>query len=147
MTRIDPSFYLSNQVETGGNSNLGKEEFLKILMAQLENQDPLNPMEDKDFIAQMATFSQLEQLMNISNSMEMFNQFQTYRSVVEYSHLIEKEVTYQTYDSEGNPDGTEKGIVQRVSMAEGSIKLVLDSGDEVDVTDVTEISLRTDQTP
>ncbi|TCT26768.1 flagellar basal-body rod modification protein FlgD [Melghiribacillus thermohalophilus] len=147
MTRIDPSFYLSNQVETGGNSNLGKEEFLKILMAQLENQDPLNPMEDKDFIAQMATFSQLEQLMNISNSMEMFNQFQTYRSVVEYSHLIEKEVTYQTYDSEGNPDGTEKGIVQRVSMADGSIKLVLDSGDEVDVTDVTEISLRTDQTP
>lgn len=147
MTRIDPSFYLSNQVETGGNSNLGKEEFLKILMAQLENQDPLNPMEDKDFIAQMATFSQLEQLMNISNSMEMFNQFQTYQSVVEYSHLIEKEVTYQTYDSEGNPDGTEKGIVQRVSMADGSIKLVLDSGDEVDVTDVTEISLRTDQTP
>ncbi len=45
---------------------LGKDEFLKILITQLENQDPLNPMDDKEFIAQMAQFSSLEQMQNVA---------------------------------------------------------------------------------
>ncbi|MBO8155234.1 MAG: flagellar hook assembly protein FlgD [Bacillaceae bacterium] len=147
MTKIDSSFYLSNQVKTAGSGNLGKEEFLKILMAQLKNQDPLNPMQDKEFIAQMATFSQLEQLMNISQSMNHLNEFQTYQSVAEYSHLIEKEVTYQMYDSEGNPADLGKGIVQRVAMGSEGIQLVLSNGEKISVRDVTEVSLKTEETP
>jgi flagellar basal-body rod modification protein FlgD len=52
-------------VTVGGD--MGKDEFLKILITQLSHQDPTQPMQDKDFIAQMAQFSSLEQMTNVSS--------------------------------------------------------------------------------
>lgn len=46
---------------------LGKTEFLKLLVTQLQNQDPMNPVDNQQFIAQLATFSSLEQLISINN--------------------------------------------------------------------------------
>lgn len=52
------------------SDQLGKDEFLKILITQLTNQDPTQPMEDREFIAQMAQFSTLEQMTNLSSEFE-----------------------------------------------------------------------------
>jgi flagellar basal-body rod modification protein FlgD len=52
-------------VTAGGD--MGKDEFLKILITQLSHQDPTQPMQDKEFIAQMAQFSSLEQMTNVSS--------------------------------------------------------------------------------
>ena len=63
--------YINNvnqqNVKTSSNtSELGKNEFLQLLVTQLQNQDPMNPMDNQQFIAQLATFSSLEQLISIN---------------------------------------------------------------------------------
>jgi len=56
--------------ETSYEKELGRDAFLRLLVAQLEHQDPLNPMESSEFTAQLAQFSSLEQLFNINDNLE-----------------------------------------------------------------------------
>ena len=61
----------TNKLQSGlNNQMLGKDSFLKLLVTQLRNQDPLNPIEDKEFIAQMAQFSTLEEIQNLTKTLQ-----------------------------------------------------------------------------
>jgi flagellar basal-body rod modification protein FlgD len=51
-----------------GTGTVDKTEFLKLLVVQLQNQDPLSPIKNENFVAQMATFSSLEQLISINKA-------------------------------------------------------------------------------
>ncbi|HZX20879.1 MAG TPA: flagellar hook capping FlgD N-terminal domain-containing protein [Clostridia bacterium] len=64
--------YYDNEVEKKKtkSGDLDKDAFLRLLITQLQNQDPLNPMEDREFIAQMAQFSSLEQMQNLNKTLE-----------------------------------------------------------------------------
>lgn len=132
MTKIDPSLYLHNQTQRQPSPDLGKDEFMKILLAQLQNQDPLNPMEDRDFIAQMTSFSSLEQMMNMTSAIDNLVQNQLVSPVIQYSHMIGKNVTYQSYDEES---GEKKEIltskVVAVSQKDGWAILELENGEKV----------------
>lgn len=57
-------------VEASNVSTLGKEDFLHLLVTQLQHQDPLNPADSTEFTAQLATFSSLEELQNINTALE-----------------------------------------------------------------------------
>jgi flagellar basal-body rod modification protein FlgD len=64
-----------NPQPTGNMQSLGKDDFLQLLITKLEHQDPLNPMEDEDFIAQLAQFSSLEQMYNIAEGIASSNEW------------------------------------------------------------------------
>ena len=102
----------STTATTSKTSNvLGKDDFLKLLVTQLQNQDPLNPTSDQDFIAQMAQFSSLEQMQNMNTSL----------LTSQASTLIGKTVSWTGDDSQ-----IHGGVVQGVSMVNGQPKLVVD---------------------
>ncbi len=103
------------------NTTLGKDDFLNLLVAQLRNQDPMSPMEDKEFIAQMAQFTSLEQMMGLSATM----------ATMQATGLIGAEV-YWT-DDYGMEYG---GIVQSVSIVNGQPRLQINDA-AVDISTLT----------
>ncbi|WP_353892094.1 flagellar hook capping FlgD N-terminal domain-containing protein [Proteinivorax hydrogeniformans] len=93
------------------NTTLDKDDFLKILVAQLKHQDPLAPQDDNEFINQMTQFSSLEQVMNIGGKMEKMLEMATQSSGLSGTNafaLVGKNVEVETQD------GKEVGIVDRV---------------------------------
>ncbi len=70
LEKISNSYQSTESKKTEKDDALGRDTFLTMLVAQLQNQDPLNPMDGTDFSAQLAQFSQLEQLMNLNESMD-----------------------------------------------------------------------------
>lgn len=68
--------------EARAQQDLGRDDFLKILLTQLQNQDPTEPMDDKEFIAQMAQFSSLEQITNMSEN------FQQLKGILSGEHAL-----------------------------------------------------------
>lgn len=89
-TRTEFNQAVSNNT-TG--TELGKEQFLQLLVTQLQHQDPLNPMEDQEFIAQMAQFSSLEQLMNLNTSMQGLTDATNNQQMFSATNYIGKYVT------------------------------------------------------
>ncbi|HKK19947.1 MAG TPA: flagellar hook capping FlgD N-terminal domain-containing protein, partial [candidate division Zixibacteria bacterium] len=85
------------QKQTGSLQSLGKDDFLQLLVTKLENQDPLNPASDEQFISDLAQFSSLEQMNNIAGGIDKSNQLDYLSSQslnnVMASGLIGKEVT------------------------------------------------------
>lgn len=143
MTRIDPSLYLKNQTtERTPSPELGKSDFLKILMTQLQHQDPMSPMKDTAFISQMANFSSLEQMMNMNNAIQNLVQNQAVSPILQYSHMIGKEVSYQVTDEEtGEPLESKEGKVVAVSQDKGMAILELANGEKIYADSITKVSL------
>ena len=102
------------------NNDLGKDAFLKILITQLSNQDPLDPLKDKDFIAQMAQFSTLEQMTNMNKSIEQMVSMNKASAVSYIGRLIEYT------DDDGLPAYATVGYVR---FEEGKIILNTTEGD------------------
>lgn len=136
---ITNDYYLSSYKapeKKTGNSALGKDAFLQILVTQLQNQDPTQPMDDKEFISQMAQFSSLEQMQNMTTAMENLLESQHQTQLMTYSTFIGKEVKWheitEEVDDQGNPivnEGT--GIIKELKFVDGESVFVLNDNKEI----------------
>ncbi len=146
---INSDYFLPTETmkrETSGNDSLGKDAFLKILFAQLQNQDPLSPMDDKEFIGQMATFSSLEQLTNMNQTLEKFVDSASQANLIAFSEFVGKEVTWHQIIENDDPlidpeiiEG--KGVVSSVQFMGDSVKIILEDGKELTPANISEMHL------
>ncbi|TCZ79965.1 flagellar hook assembly protein FlgD [Paenibacillus albiflavus] len=113
-------------------STLGKDDFLKILITQLQNQDPMQPMQDKEFIAQMAQFTSVEQLTNMSNELKLMRQ-----SLGMSSSLIGKMVSWVGKGMNGE-DVVKSGMVDSIIIRAGS-QFATVNGEEISLDLLTKI--------
>ncbi len=97
--------------KTSSSQSLDKNSFLKLLCTQMQYQDPLNPNSDTEYVAQLATFSQLEQMQNLVSTTANSQAFS----------LVGKNVTVTSDDSEST--STVTGIVDYVSVSGGKTQL------------------------
>lgn len=140
---IDSNLFLTNAANSTREVKniLGKDDFLKLLITQLKFQDPLNPMEDKEFISQMANFSALEQMTNLNKSFETFLSIVQNDSLLKYSELIGKTVEYTKNGQ------TVESIVKSVRLNDSEIAIELENGDEIDRLSISKVSDTGQQEP
>jgi len=112
-------------------TELDKDSFLRILVAQLTNQDPLEPLKDTEFIAQMAQFSELEQMMNISKQLDSL----TMLSLLSSGGLVGRTVSF--FDEAGEEASSR---VLSVRFGDGDMTLELASGEGIPLGAILSIS-------
>lgn len=116
---------------TKATGALGKDDFLKLLVGQLQNQNPLSPVGDQEFMAQMAAFSTLEQVSNLSASSE---RLESTMAADQSLALIGREVSYT------KADGTSaEGTVERVSFGEDGFTLTIGGEEGIQPGVVSEV--------
>ena len=118
--------------KTTAGPTLGKDDFLKLLVGQLRNQDPMNPSSDTDFIGQMAQFSQLEQTTNMATSNEKLAAQQSGARAVA---LLGRTVTYP----DANSGVSTTGVVERVEWSAGLPTLTVGGVAGIDPENVTAV--------
>lgn len=126
-------------------NNLDKDDFLKLLLTQLQNQDPTSPMENTEFIAQMATFSSLEQMTNMNTTLGNFLESQNQNLLITYSQLVGQEVTYHKITNTNNEsDQTEvkegTGVVKSIQFVEDSVNFILEDGTVLEPANISSVN-------
>lgn len=118
--------------KASGSNELGKNEFMKLMIAQMENQNPLDPQDNGAFISQLAEFSSLQEMQGISASVNNFtNQFKSSQAL-QASAMVGRSVLVPASSAPLSTGGTVSGIVSveestsalNISIFNGSGELV-----------------------
>ena len=142
------------QEKTGMAQDLDKNAFLRLLVTQLENQDPLDPQDNSEFVAEMAQFSSLEQMTNMNESLGKINtlvsNMDTSVLVGQLSSMIGKGLDWdepvQTTDENGDPviiSEPLSGVITGVNVSDGTTRVVVETEDgqkyKVDIANITRV--------
>jgi flagellar basal-body rod modification protein FlgD len=114
------------------NGSLGKDAFLKLFVAQLSHQDPMNPMNDGEFMGQMASFSTLEQVTNLAVANQQVAANLTSSNAI---GLIGRTVTWTDASEE-----VHTGTVEKVTTVDGKPTLTVSGTDGVDPATITQVA-------
>ncbi|RUM35838.1 MAG: flagellar hook assembly protein FlgD [Desulfobulbus sp.] len=122
---------------------LGQDDFLTLLVAQLQNQDPLNPSDPTEFTAQLANYSQLEQLFNLNDSMDKLAQSQNNSDRLSALSMIGKEVLVEGSSFQLGEGTTEIGYKVDGAASEIQIHIQDSAGQRVATLNATELTTGT----
>ncbi len=146
---ISPTLMLSSlqqsqQASKSSNSVLGKDDFLKLMVAQLKAQDPLKPTDNTQFISQMATFTSLEQTQNMNDTLTKFVDTQTGAVLGNQASMIGKSITWtpgtdSTSSSSDPTTASQSGVVTAVSFKNNQVSYVV-GNTTVDPATITEVN-------
>jgi Flagellar hook capping protein len=132
-----PNYSTSNVKAAGKDTDknaLGKDAFLQLLVTQLKNQDPLQPQDNAAFITQMAQFTSVEQLMNMSDQLALLNQ-----NLGTASSIIGKTISWYEMDKEGNTNLL-YDVVNSIVSQDGSLYAKFADETMIKLSDVVTVS-------
>lgn len=116
-----------NNVATPKNNDLGQNEFMELMIAQLENQSPLDPQDNGAFISQLAEFSALEEMQNLNSTVDSFaNQYQSTQAL-QASAMVGRTVLVPASEAPMSSNGTLSGVVD-LTASTGSLKVSIFNG-------------------
>ncbi|MFP3842420.1 flagellar hook capping FlgD N-terminal domain-containing protein [Priestia filamentosa] len=127
---------------SSSGSELGKDDFLNILMTQLQNQDPSNPVDDKEFIAQLATFSTVEQITNLNTTVQSFIEEQKPNTLLQLQSLIDQNVTWSSTEENGQTKKEQTGIIKSVYMDDNQMMFETTEGLKGNTADLNKIGVQ-----
>lgn len=122
----------STTIQTTNTKSVGKDQFLKLFLTQLQNQNPLEPMQDRDFLMQLAQFTQVE---NTEEVTRVLQNLQTLAHATQATTLLGKRVVALRA---GDSTPVE-GVVSAVRFSSDGIWLQVGK-DEVNVNSVLQVS-------
>ena len=117
----------STEKKADGSSSLGKDDFLQLLVAQMKYQDPMEPTSNTEYIQQYATYSELEQMMNMSETMDL-----------QRASGLVGQMVHVEFTTEGGIDKSVEGIVDYVYYESGT-PFVSIGGELYKAEDVTNV--------
>ena len=123
--------YTPTATPTAASSGLGKDTFLKLLVAQMRQQNPMEPTDDKEMIAQMTQFSMLEQMTNMATANADIAAAGRMSQAVT---LLGRTVTYM--DSDG---ATQTGTVEQVAVVDGAPSLTIGGVTGISTSQLTQV--------
>jgi flagellar basal-body rod modification protein FlgD len=110
----------TNSTAQAAGPNIDYQSFLKLLMAEMKNQDPTKPMDSTEYVAQLATFSQVEQSVQTNSKLDELLQTS---ALAQAGNIIGHTVT--------SADGDTSGPVSSVRLTSDGLVAILDTGEEV----------------
>jgi flagellar basal-body rod modification protein FlgD len=117
---------------SGTDNVLGKEDFLNLFVTQMKYQNPLDPMDNTEFTAQLAQFSSLEQLTNINTQLTDLLSYENSLHNTLTTSLIGRNVTFS-----GDEEGS--GTVTGISFEDDITYLIVNGQTKIRLSDITEI--------
>lgn len=132
---VTPNYNISTSTQnsadsvTGSQDTLTQNNFLQLLVAQMENQDPLNPQSDTEMAAQMAQFSSLSETSAMSSSLSM----------MQANSLIGSTVTLQEPNSQSTTSGVVQSVLLGTQSSDGTPQVVV-GGTAYDLSQVLEVT-------
>lgn len=150
---LDAYLAQQNTAKLNTDRELDKDAFLKLMVTQMQYQDPLDPQDNSEYVAELAQFSALEQMTNVSDGVKevanLVSNLDTSVLVGQLSGMIGQQLDWnyksQGEDAEGNPivsTESKTGTVTGVSISDGAPTVIVESDGvtyQVAISDITKV--------